>query len=155
EREFAERKCPVQVEIAHLVDDGLSAVFTGRGYRPVSFENVLGRPLGGPVAPPRLDGIEGSPSPPGDEAASLDPMADPVAVPDTEGLPAHEEFPRDVVINAERGLLAAGTTRYSAYRGGELAGGAGLRLRGGLAQFAGAATAPAHRRRGVQSALLA
>ena len=35
-----------------------------------------------------------------------------------------------------------------------LAGGAGLRLAGDIAQFAGAATAPAHRRRGIQSALL-
>jgi len=34
------------------------------------------------------------------------------------------------------------------------AGGAEFRIDGGVAQFAGAATAPEHRRRGVQSALL-
>ena len=44
--------------------------------------------------------------------------------------------------------------RYVALRDGVLAGGAGLRIADGVAQFAGAATAPAHRRRGVQTALL-
>ncbi len=36
-----------------------------------------------------------------------------------------------------------------------LAGGGGLRLAEGVAQFAGAGTAPAYRRRGIQAALLA
>src|SRR5213078_2392311 len=35
------------------------------------------------------------------------------------------------------------------------AGGAGLHIADGIAQLAGSATAPAHRRRGIQSALLA
>jgi len=38
---------------------------------------------------------------------------------------------------------------------GAIAGGAALRVTGRIAQFSGAATVPAHRRRGVQSALLA
>jgi GNAT superfamily N-acetyltransferase len=155
EREFADRKCPVQVELAHLVDEGLSAVLTDRGYRPASFENVLGRPLGSPVVPVHLDSIEVGPSPADDEEAWLRLMADAVATPDIEGLPSHQDFSRDVVINAERDLLAAGTTRYSAHRAGELAGGAGIRLHHGIAQFVGAATAAAHRRHGIQSALLA
>jgi GNAT superfamily N-acetyltransferase len=45
--------------------------------------------------------------------------------------------------------------RYLALLDGVPAGTAGLRVVDGVAQFAGAATAPAHRRRGVQSALLA
>ena len=45
--------------------------------------------------------------------------------------------------------------RYAAVRNGSLAGGAGLRVVDGIAQFAGAATAPAHRRKGIQNALLA
>ena len=64
-----------------------------------------------------------------------------------------EEFPREVYERAER--AAAGVLRYLALRDGEPAGGAGLRTSAGIAQFAGAGTAPAHRRRGVQSALLA
>lgn len=44
--------------------------------------------------------------------------------------------------------------RYAALRDGIVAGGAGMRLAEGVAQLTGAATAPAHRRRGVQTALL-
>ncbi len=81
-------------------------------------------------------------------------VVDGVAHPDTEGLPAHEDFPRDVITAAERDLVAAGSARYVARRDGVVAGGAGLRITGAIAQLTGAATAPAHRRRGVQTALL-
>ena len=43
---------------------------------------------------------------------------------------------------------------YLARRDGAIAGGGAIRISNGLAQLAGAATLPAHRRRGVQSALL-
>jgi GNAT superfamily N-acetyltransferase len=56
---------------------------------------------------------------------------------------------------AERDAAEAGVRRYAAVRSGCLVGGAGLRLVDGIAQFAGAATASAHRRQGIQSALLA
>jgi GNAT superfamily N-acetyltransferase len=69
-------------------------------------------------------------------------------------VPWHEEFPRDIYIRAERDGAAAGVVRYAALRDGVLAGGAGLRIADGVAQFAGAATAPAHRRHGIQAALL-
>ncbi len=49
----------------------------------------------------------------------------------------------------------AGATPYLAFRDGAVAGGASMRMFEGVAQLTGAATAPAHRRRGVQSALLA
>ena len=38
--------------------------------------------------------------------------------------------------------------------GGVIAGGASFHIAEGIAQFTGAATAPAHRRRGIQTALL-
>ena len=44
--------------------------------------------------------------------------------------------------------------RYAALRGGVIAGGASFRIAEGVAQLTGAATAPAHRRRGIQTALL-
>ncbi|GAA4988345.1 hypothetical protein GCM10025734_13900 [Kitasatospora paranensis] len=44
--------------------------------------------------------------------------------------------------------------RYVALLDGVIVGGAGLRMAEGVAQFTGAATAPDHRRRGVQTALL-
>jgi GNAT superfamily N-acetyltransferase len=59
-----------------------------------------------------------------------------------------------VYLTAQRDLAAAGVSRYIALRDGVVAGGAGIRLAEGVAQFAGAATVPAHRRHGVQSALL-
>ena len=86
--------------------------------------------------------------------AWLDVVADAVAHPDTQGVPWHEEFPREVYMRAERDFAAAGVVRYAALRDGVLAGGAGLRIAEGVAQLAGAATAPAHRRRGIQAALL-
>jgi GNAT superfamily N-acetyltransferase len=154
ERAFAACGCPVQVELAHLADPAIGILLSERGYRLESFENVLGLALDGEFERFHPDGIEIRRS--GDEEfeAWLTVVADGVAYPDTQGVPWHEEFPRDMYIAAERDLAAAGVIRYVAVRDGAFAGGAGLRLAEGIAQFAGAATAPAHRRRGIQSALL-
>jgi GNAT superfamily N-acetyltransferase len=81
-------------------------------------------------------------------------VADGFAHPDEQGVPSHEEFPHDVIERAERDLASAGGVRYVALRDGVIAGGASLRFAEGVAQMTGAATAPAHRRRGVQTALL-
>jgi GNAT superfamily N-acetyltransferase len=151
ERAFADHDTPVQVELPHLADPEIAALLTGRGYRLESFENVLGRALRDEperVTPP---GVEIRRSGDDEFDAWLDVAA---AQPDTQGVPWHGEFPRDVYIRAERDAAAAGVPRYAALRDGVLAGGAGLRLAEGVAQFAGAATAPAHRRHGIQAALL-
>jgi GNAT superfamily N-acetyltransferase len=155
ERAFAACGAPVQVELAHLADPEVGAVLTARGYRLESFENVLGRALDRVPEPVMPAGVSVRPS--GDDEFDrwLDVVADAVAHPDTEGVPWHEEFPREVYLAAERDLAAAGVLRYAALCDGVLAGGAGLRTSEGVAQFAGAATAPRYRRRGVQSALLA
>jgi GNAT superfamily N-acetyltransferase len=147
ERAFAELGAPVQVELCQLADAGTGGFFTGRGYRLESFENVLGRRLGDTDVPTdvrlsRDDELE----------TWLSEVADAIAVADTEGLPSHEDFPRETVINAMRDM--AGVRRYLAERGGEFAGGASFRVTDGIAQFTGAATVPAHRRRGVQTTLL-
>ena len=155
ERAFAACAAPVQVELPHLADPAIGALLTDRGYRLESFENVLGRALAGEPEPghatrDRRSGRSGD-----DEFdAWLDLAADAVAHPDTQGVPWHEEFPREVYLRAERDMAAAGVLRYAALRDGVLAGGAGLRIADGVAQFAGAATAPAHRRHGIQAALL-
>ncbi|GLY36791.1 GNAT family acetyltransferase [Amycolatopsis sp. NBRC 101858] len=147
EAAFAELGAPVQVELCQLADPALGVFFTERGYRLESFENVLGRRVTGAgfpedVRPIRDDELE----------RWLSEVADAVAVADTEGLPSHEDFPRQTVIDAMADM--AGVTRYAAWRGGEFAGGASFRVTDGIAQFTGAATVPAHRRRGVQTALL-
>jgi GNAT superfamily N-acetyltransferase len=155
ERAFAACGAPVQVELAHLADPDIGAFLTGRGYRLVSFETVLGRALTAEperVTPP---GIEVRPSGDDELEAWLDVVVDAGRPPDTPRLPWHEEFPREALAGAERDLVtAAGVIRYAALRDGIIAGGASFRPAEGIAQFTGAATAPAHRRRGIQTALL-
>jgi GNAT superfamily N-acetyltransferase len=155
ERAFAARGAPVQVELAHLADPALGGALTERGYRLTSFENVLGCVLGEAAERPMPHGVDVRRSPDEEFAAWMDVVADGFAHPDDQGVPSHEDFPRDVIERAERDLAAAGVVRYIARLDCVVAGGASLRIAGGVAQLAGAATAPAHRRRGVQTALLA
>lgn len=156
ERAFARRGAPVQVELAHLADPEIAVRLTERGYRLTSFENVLGFPLSGEHRRRQPEGIEIRTS--GDEEFEewLEAIANGFAHPDTQGVASHEEFPREVIAAAIRDLVsAAGMRRYSAVHEGAVVGAASLRTTDGIAQLTGAATAPSHRRRGVQSALLA
>jgi hypothetical protein len=121
ERAYAALHAPVQVELAHLADPVIGALLTGRGYRLVLFDNVLGLVLHG------------------------------FAHPDTQGVPVHDELAREVIAGAGRDFAAAGGIRYIALRDEVIAGGARLRMAEGVAQLAGATTAPAHRRQGVQA----
>jgi GNAT superfamily N-acetyltransferase len=152
ERAFAANGTPTRVELSNLADPAIGATLTSRGYQMVSFENVLGRSLLGelqPVAPP---GVEVRLS--DDRAAWLDVVVDGFAHPDAEGVPSHEEFPREILQNAIADIEQAGATPYLAFREGAVAGGGSMRMSEGVAQLSGAATAPAHRRFGVQNALL-
>jgi GNAT superfamily N-acetyltransferase len=154
EQAFTARGAPVQIELAHLADPAVGALLTARGYLLTSFENVLGMILADvpqQVMPP---GVEVRPSGDDEFQAWVEVVTDGFAHPDTQGVPSHEEFPREVIARAERDAAAAGVLRYIAVRDGAVAGGASLRMTEGIAQLAGAATAPAHRRRGVQTALL-
>jgi len=154
ESAYAACEAPVQVELPHLADPEIGIVLSDRGYRLESFENVLGIALEDKDDPVCPDGIEIRRSGDDEFDVWLEAMADAVAVPDLQGVPWHEEFPRDVYLAAERDAAAADIDRYLALRDGVVAGGAGLRTADGIAQFAGAGTVPAHRRHGVQSALL-
>ena len=154
EKAFADFGSPVQIELAHLADPAVGAVLAGRGYRLESFENVLGRALAGGserVMPP---GVEVRPSGEEEFETWLDVVAEGSVHPDTQGVPWHEEFSREAIIGAERDSAAVGDTRYAALRDGVIVGGATMRIAADVAQLTGAATAPAHRRRGVQTALL-
>jgi GNAT superfamily N-acetyltransferase len=152
ESAFLARNVPVQIELAHLADPELGARLTGRGYRLVSFENVLGMALD--PAPERAwpAGVQVGLR---EELEDwLDLVVDGFAHPDEQGVPSHEAFPREIIARAMQDLAAAGVVSYSARYEGALAGGASLRMSSGIAQLTGAATAPAYRRRGVQTALL-
>lgn len=153
EAAFADRDAPVQIELAHLADPAVLDVLVGRGYRLISFENVLGRDLS--AVPPASPGIEVRRSLADDLDQWLAVVTEAAMHPDDEGLPM-EDFPRDVLERAERhGAGAAGVRRYTALRDGQPAGGASWRPAGDVAQLTGAGTLPAHRRHGVQSTLLA
>lgn len=154
EHAFATYDAPTQVELSHLADPAIGMVLTSRGYRLESFENILGRSLGGTEAPLPLPDVDIDRSGDDEFDTWLAVMADAAAAADTEGVPWHEEFPRTIYMEAMRDGAGAGVRRYKAVRAGVLAGGAELRLVDGIAQFAGAATSPAHRRRGIQNALL-
>jgi ketosteroid isomerase-like protein/GNAT superfamily N-acetyltransferase len=154
EKAFAAFGSPIQIELAHLADPAIGALLAGRGYRLESFENVLGRALTGEperVMPP---GVEVRPSGEEEFETWLDVVAEGSVHPDTQGVPWHEEFSREAIIEAERDSAAAGDMRYAALRDGVIVGGATMRVSEGVAQLTGAATVPAHRRRGVQTALL-
>jgi hypothetical protein len=148
EQAFAGCGAPVQVELAHLADPAIGALLTAGNYRLVSFENVLGRAIDSEpdrVIPP---GVAVRPSGDDEFEPWFELVADGVAHPDADGVPSHEEFPREVVKRAERDLVAAGVARYVALCDGVVVGGAGVRIAEGVAHLTGAATAPAHRRRG-------
>lgn len=156
ESAFGERGTPVRVELANLGDPEIGRLLTGRGYLLTGFENVLAKSLAPGGEPPEAEGVEISRVGEGEEDAWLDTVVDGFAAPDSQGVAADEEFPRDVLAQVIGDLNAAADyTRYLARIGGRVAGGASLRMAQGLAQMSGAATLPAFRRRGVQSALVA
>lgn len=156
ERAFDARGVPVQVELSTVGEPEVARRLTRRGYVLVGFEDVLGRDLPGPAFPPIAEGIEVDQSPPDELELWTELVVDAFAVPDEQGVASHESFPRAELERSIADLCAVeGLVRWMARRAGEPAGGASMRLAQGVAQLCGAATSPAHRRRGVQSALLA
>lgn len=154
EQAHAACEAPIQVELATLADPAIARLLTRRGYELIAVENVLGRALAGNAAPPRA-GITIERSGHEEVEAWLDVTVTGFASPDTQGVAPHETFDRSVLERVIRDFAAAaGFVRYFALRGGEVAGAASMRLNDGLAQLCGATTLPAHRRRGVQTALL-
>jgi len=157
EREFQERGAAVKVELSSLADPSIGELLTRRGYRYVGAENVLGRSLG-PQAPlnsgrPCEATIDDSPLE--DLSTWIDVLVTGFAEPDAQGVPSHEEFPREG-LTRDIGDFAhlSGFQRYLATREGRPAGAASMCLFEGVVQLCGAATLPADRRRGIQSALL-
>jgi GNAT superfamily N-acetyltransferase len=129
-----------------------------RGYRFAGCENVLGLPLADRLSQPMPAGVEVAESGMDEFAEWLDAVVTGFAHPDDQGVPSDEQFPREMMERVMGDFAGApGFSRYLARRNGrngEIAGGASLRMDGGVALLCGAATLPAHRRRGVQTALL-
>jgi len=158
ERLYADRNCPVQIELSSLADVSVGAMLTGRGYQLVGFENVLGRLLSSEndvvdsgTSDITLEIINES-----DFDLWMDAVVTGFATPDRDGVPSHESFPREALERVMSDMArAAGFVRYLAFRRGEPAGGGSMRVSDGVLQLCGAATLPHHRCRGVQVALLA
>ena len=157
EREFVRRGADVQIEVSTLADPAVARFLTRRGYELVNFENVLGVALTAETAGGTSDeGLRILPVERKDDRAWLDTVITGFQHPDTfDGPASHESFSRDDLERVFTDTLAAPSfERYLAWRGDAVAGGASLRVFDGIAQLCGAATLPAHRRRGVQTALL-
>ncbi|MEO8076437.1 MAG: GNAT family N-acetyltransferase [Acidobacteriota bacterium] len=176
EREFERRKMPVRVELASLGDPAIGSLLTRRGYALSGFENVLGLAVQeeefaaadvtteadsahATVAASADQGI-GAVSvrrcAPEEASQWLHVVGEGFAHPDTFDGPAPSEvFDRSEIDRAlEDTRDVEEVVRYLATRSGQLAGGGAMRCWKGVAQLCGAATLPAHRRHGVQTALL-
>jgi GNAT superfamily N-acetyltransferase len=157
EEQFKSRAALLQAEVSTLADPEVAARLTRRGYILQGFENVLGRAIARHDAEgDRQDAIDIGLSRGGeDEGRWLDVAITGFLHPDQQGVQAQPLPPRETLEAALGDFTdGLGFRRYFARVGGQIAGVATLRLDDGLAQLCGAATLPAFRRRGVQTALL-
>jgi hypothetical protein len=156
ETKFSARGAPLQAEVSTLADPALVARLSGRGYVLHGFENVLGRPLSdADRSAPETNGFAIRPVEAEDVETWIEVATTAFSHPDTQGVPGEPLPPREAVEGAMREIAEIPSfRRYAAYVDGRMAGSASMRLDGGLAQLAGAATLPEFRRRGLQTAFL-
>ena len=153
EAEWRDRNEPVRIELATLADAAIPPLLTARGYRLVAFENVLGHSLAD-VETTAVPGLFIEILHAQDEAVWLDVIVDGFASPDPGPGPS-ETYAREALEQAFADFGGStGFVRYLARIDGKPAGAASVRLAGEIAQLCGAATLPAFRRRGIQTALL-
>jgi GNAT superfamily N-acetyltransferase len=156
EREHDARQAKVQVECSTLADPRTATMLTERGYRLVGFENVLARRLSHEVPQAGTSEVSVSVIDDRDKKLWMETLTSSFLHPDVfDGPVSHESFDRAALERAYElfGALG-GVVRLMAHRQTEVAGGGSLYLHDGVALLCGAGTLPAHRRRGVQAALL-
>jgi GNAT superfamily N-acetyltransferase len=144
---FSERGSSTQHEVSPFAGATALQLLCDRGYQPVEISNVLHRPVEA-VAEPRVSpGIEVHIISPGEAGLWTEVNARGWA-------PDHPEF--EGFMKRIGALLTAreGCACFLATLDGIPAAAGALSLHRGVALFAGAATVPEHRRRGLQSALL-
>jgi ribosomal protein S18 acetylase RimI-like enzyme len=156
EERFKSRRAPLQAEVSTLADLGIASSLARRGYMLQGFENILGRAIGRQDVEEHESAIEVGVSNNGEDFARwLDVAVTGFLHPDQQGVQAEPLPPRELLEAALQNFAGVpGFRRYFAWLDGHVAGVATLRLDDGLAQLCGAATLPAFRRRGVQTALL-
>ena len=164
ERVFDARDAELRVELATIADPHVGRLLTQRGYELAGYENVLGLALDAAVVDGLTTALEDDVArgiivsrATGEETRLwIVTVADGFAHLDQfDGPPPTESFERDTIVDVfSTSSGTPGMALYLARRDGAVAGGGAIRISDGLAQLAGAATLPPHRRRGVQSALL-
>ena len=144
--------CPVQIELSTHADPSIAPLLTGRGYALVGFENVYAQALPASVEEPSSSIEIVSTT---DEGTWSDVLVRAFLQTDGQGVASHESFPEDSMRHAMRVMGSVPRFRkYLALIDGEVVGAGSLRITDGIAHLCGAATLPAFRRRGVQTALL-
>jgi GNAT superfamily N-acetyltransferase len=164
ERAYDARNAELRVELATLADPSVGILLTRRGYELAGYENVLGLALGGglvdSLTPAReadiARGVIVTRAGADETRPWIETVADGFSHPDHfDGPPPTESFDRDQIVEVFLGSShVEGMALYLARRDGAIAGGGSTRISNRLVQLSGAATLPAHRRRGVQSALM-
>ena len=161
---FTSAGSEVRAEVATLARAETHAWLSRRGYHLQGFEHVLGQPLNAQTWRDPLDAdgrAEVDVRVVGDhEIGETDTWVRTVtagfAAPDASGAGGDAALPSGEALAAvlDDAFRVPGNARYLATVAGEVAGGASMRVGGGIALLAGASTLPAFRRRGVQRALL-
>ena len=154
EQAFSSTATPVRIELTSLANPEVGALLTRRGYVLQGFENVLAKSL--PAEEPSMTSVSIARVVDSESAQWVDVLAASFAEPDTFDGPAVDEPVDRAALDAIFGQISeiSGLVRYFGWRDNVVAGGAAMRIAEGMAQLCGAATLPAHRRRGVQTALL-
>jgi GNAT superfamily N-acetyltransferase len=155
---FDTRGAGPAVEVATLADPGLLPALSRRGYHVAETTHMLVRPLGPEPASGSAPAHADPPAPVVVVRVDLSDRAarEAIAAVMMRGFfEEHGEPPPALADVMEMLLAAEGTSLWRARLvAGPDAGGASLLVHNGLALFAGDATLPACRRRGVQSALI-
>lgn len=157
EDEYRARSATLQAEVSTLGDPAIGVLLTRRDYVLQGFENLLGCSLDAGLELPEVaPGLEVEELPPGEQPAWVDVVVTGFMTLDAQGVASHETYTREALepVIADFSSME-GMRRYLVRRDGEIAGGGSVRFTDGVAHMCGAATLPAHRRHGVQTALLA
>lgn len=155
ENAFHERNAPLQAEVSALARPEFVTRLSARGYQLKGFENVHGRAISSPGPTPAHSPIDITLMRDDERDLWVDASITSFLDGDTEGAQADELPPREAFEGPIRAVMdVPGFQRYCAWIDGRLVGTATLRIDHDLAQLCGAATLPAFRRRGVQTALL-
>jgi GNAT superfamily N-acetyltransferase len=157
EREFRARGVALRAEVSTLADPEIFKTLAARGYVLSGFENVLGLDLRTARLPDVSPGVVVRRTADDEGADWIRVVTTGFLHPDEfDGPPSTEVLDRspleDVFADAWH---VPGMSMYLAHRDGVVAGGASMRISGGVAQLSGAATLVEHRRHGVQTSLLA